>query len=45
MVGVGKVMLAGDSDVEGEDSDSSLWIEPSRATRAAASSSLLGIPW
>ena len=43
-VGVGKVMLVGGGDSEEEDSDSSRWIESSCATRAAASSSLLGVP-
>ena len=44
MVGVGKVMLAADSDREGEDSGSNLQIESSWATRAATSSSSLGVP-
>ena len=43
MVGVGKVMSAAGSDREEEDSDSSLQIKLSCVTRAATSSSLLGV--
>ena len=44
MVGVRKVMLAGGGELEEDDSDSNCRIESSCATRAAASSSSLGIP-